>query len=69
MSVFDKEEILSEIKKILKKYTISNGIMSNVASVSDSMMKNLQELVQFKVVSSSTEVPFDNFIKHQNFRG
>jgi type III pantothenate kinase len=63
LSVFDKVEILSEIKNILKKYTISKGIMSNVASVSDSLMKDLQELVNIKVVSSTTEVPFENLYK------
>ena len=61
--VFDKTKILSEIKKILKKYVISNGIMSNVASISDSKLKKLQNLVQIDVISSSTKVPFDNFYK------
>ena len=61
--VFDKTKILSEIKKILKKYVIANGIMSNVASISDSKLKKLQNLVQIDVISSSTKVPFDNLYK------
>jgi type III pantothenate kinase len=61
--VFDKTKILSEIKKILKKYVIANGIMSNVASISDSKLKKLQKLVQIDVISSSTKVPFDNLYK------
>ena len=61
--VFDKTKILSEIKKILKKHVISNGIMSNVASVSDSKLKKLQNLLQIKVISSSTKVPFENLYK------
>jgi len=63
MIVFDKTKILSEIKKILKKHVISNGIMSNVASISDSKLKQLQSLVPIQVVSSFTEVPFDNLYK------
>jgi type III pantothenate kinase len=69
LAVFDKTKILSEIKKILKKYIISNGIMSNVASISDSKLKKIQKLVQIDVVSSSTKVPFDNFYKTPNTLG
>ena len=61
--VFDKKRILSEIKKILKKYAISNGIMSNVASISDFELKKLQSLFQLIVLSSSTKVPFVNLYK------
>ncbi|ARV16226.1 type III pantothenate kinase [Polaribacter sp. SA4-12] len=63
LTVFDKTKILSEIKKILKKHVISNVIMSNVASISDSKLKKLQKLVKIKVISSSTKVPFENLYK------
>ena len=58
--VFQKTKILSEIKEILKKHEISIGIMSNVASISDSKLKKLKDLVHIQVISSFTEVPFKN---------
>jgi len=58
--VFQKTKILSEIKEILKKHEISVGIMSNVASISDSKLKKLKDLVHIQVISSFTEVPFKN---------
>jgi type III pantothenate kinase len=61
--VFSKKEFLSEIKKILKKYIISNGIMSNVAFVSNLELKKLQDLLQIIVISSKTKVPFKNLYK------
>ncbi|KGL61893.1 type III pantothenate kinase [Polaribacter sp. Hel1_85] len=60
---FDKRRILSEIKKIVKKYSISKGIMSNVASISDLKLKKLQKIVQIRSISSSTKVPFKNLYK------
>jgi len=63
LCVFDKIKILSEIKKILKKYVIANAIMSNVASISDLKLKKIQKLVQIDVISSSTKVPFENLYK------
>ena len=61
--VFDKRRILSEIKNILKKYTISNGIMSSVATISNFKLKKLHQLLKFTTVSSSTNVPFINLYK------
>ena len=61
--VFQKTKILSEIKEILKKHEISVGIMSNVASISDSKFKKLKDLVHIQVISSFTEVPFKNLYK------
>ncbi|WP_297804622.1 type III pantothenate kinase [uncultured Polaribacter sp.] len=61
--VFQKTKILSEIKEILKKHEISVGIMSNVASISDSKLKKLKDLVHIQVISSFTEVPFKNLYK------
>jgi len=61
--VFQKTKILSEIKEILKKHEISTGIMSNVASISDSKLKKLKDLVHIQVISSFTEVPFKNLYK------
>mgnify|MGYP005995384519 FL=1 len=61
--VFNKKIILSEIKKILKKYSISSGIMSNVGSISDFKLKKLQNLVDIMVLNSKTQIPFINLYK------
>jgi type III pantothenate kinase len=61
--VFNKTKILSEIKDILKKHEISTGIMSNVASISDSKLKKIKNLVEIHIISSLTEVPFKNLYK------
>ncbi|OAD45768.1 type III pantothenate kinase [Polaribacter atrinae] len=61
--VFDKKNIIKEIKEILEKNIISNGIISNVASVSDKMMEELKSIVNLQVVSASSKVPFINLYK------
>ncbi|QOD60532.1 type III pantothenate kinase [Polaribacter haliotis] len=60
---FDKKKIISEIQKILKKYLISNGIISNVATISENKMEKLQKIVNLQVVSSKIKVPFINLYK------
>ncbi|QTD37107.1 type III pantothenate kinase [Polaribacter batillariae] len=60
---FDKKKIISEIQKILKKHSISNGIISNVATLSEKKTKKLQEIFNFQVVSSKIKVPFINLYK------
>lgn len=61
--VFEKKIIISEIKKIVKNFKISQGIMSSVASVSESDMQKLQEMIPLEFVSSKTKVPFNNKYK------
>ena len=61
--VFDKKKIVSEIKKIVKKYSILDGIISNVASFSEKKMLQLKKNVNFKVVSASSKIPFINLYK------
>tara|TARA_R110002049_G_scaffold4377_15_gene30598 strand:- start:6977 stop:7705 length:729 start_codon:yes stop_codon:yes gene_type:complete len=61
--VFDKKKIISEIKKIFKKNTISSAIMSNVATISEKKMLQLKKIVNFQVVSSTSKVPFTNLYK------
>ena len=58
--VFDKKSIVSEIKKILKKFTISSSILSSVANLSEFKLRRLSELVPILQVSSITKVPFQN---------
>ena len=57
---FDQSSLLSEIKKITKKYVISEGILSNVALLSEITLKSLHKIVQIRTLSSSTKVPFVN---------
>lgn len=56
----DENELLSEIKKILKKYKITAGILSNVGFIAEYEMQKLQNLVNLLVLSSFTNVPFNN---------
>ncbi|WP_368407324.1 type III pantothenate kinase [Polaribacter sp. HaHaR_3_91] len=59
----DQKKILSEIKKILKKYKISQGILSSVSFISEKTLNKLQYLMQLTILSSSTNVPFVNLYK------
>ena len=43
ISVFDKRRIIAEIKKIIKKYTISEAIMSSVAVISEAKKSKIQD--------------------------
>ena len=58
--VFDKKRILSEVRKIFNKHTISDGIISSVASIPDFKLKKLHKLLPFMEVSSKIKVPFKN---------
>lgn len=69
LAVFHKTKILSEIKNILKKHEISTGVMSNVASITDSKLKKLKDLVQIHMICNLTEVPFKNLYKTPNTLG
>ena len=61
--IFDKKIIVSEVKKIIKRYKITSGIIANVASISDKKLSKIQSVVHLLVVSSSTKVPFKNLYK------
>ncbi|MCL7765381.1 type III pantothenate kinase [Polaribacter sp. Z014] len=69
MVVVDRKNFLSEIKKILKKYKISHGILSSVSFISETTIEKLQNLVHLMVLSSSTNVPFVNLYKTPNTLG
>ena len=60
---FDKKRIVSEVKKIVKKYKITKGIMSSVAIISKIKLEKLQKVLELELVSSSTKVPFTNLYK------
>ncbi|WP_088323641.1 type III pantothenate kinase [Polaribacter tangerinus] len=61
--VFDKRKIISEIKKIVKKFSVSSGILSNVATISTLKRKKLQEILPFVILSSTSKLPFTNLYK------
>jgi len=67
--IFDKKIIVSEIKKITKKHTISGGIISNVGSISERKMTQLNKSFNFIVISTSLKVPFNNLYKTPNTLG
>ena len=67
--VFDKKIIVSKIKKIIKNHTISAGIISNVGSISESKLAQLNKSFKFIVISASLKVPFNNLYKTPNTLG
>ena len=67
--VFDKKRILTEVRKILKNFTIHAGIISSVASISDFKLQKLKQIFPFTVVSSKTKVSFHNKYSTPNTLG
>jgi type III pantothenate kinase len=61
--IFPVSKILSEIKKIKKKYFINNAIISSVAIISEKKLQKLEQLVPILIVSSSIKTPFKNNYK------
>ncbi len=66
---FDTDDILSEIKKILKNFAITQAIMSNVGAISTEILDKLQQLIKVIVVSAATSIPFVNLYKTPNTLG
>ena len=60
LSVFNKSKIISEVKKIIKKYPITKTIVSSVSSISSKKMNKLEELVNLTVVSPEIKISFKN---------
>jgi type III pantothenate kinase len=58
--VFEKKIILSKVKEISKKHSITYGIISSVASISDFKLQKLHKVIPFTEVSSKTKVSFNN---------
>ena len=61
--VFDKKRIISEVKKIVKKYEIFKGIISSVATISKFKMDKLRTILPIIELSHTTKVPFKNNYK------
>lgn len=58
--VFNKQEIIYEIKKITEKYAIKGAIISAVASLSDEKTEKLHEVLELLELNHETKVPFKN---------
>lgn len=58
--IFEKSKIISEVKKIIKKYTITDAILSSVTLISSNKLAKLQKLVSLTIVSSTIRTPFKN---------
>jgi type III pantothenate kinase len=67
--VFDNKIIISQIRKIIKIHSISGGIISNVGSISERKIAQLNKSFDFQVVSASSKVPFINLYKTPNTLG
>jgi type III pantothenate kinase len=61
--VFEKTKIISEIKKVVKKYTIEYSIVSSVANLTSRKIEQLQKVTNFIILSSKTKVQFKNKYK------
>ncbi len=61
--VFQKNKIVSEIKKIIKKHEITNSIISAVATLSKTKLEKLHIFLNLIELNHSTKVPFKNKYK------
>ncbi len=58
--IFQKEKIISSVKKILKKYKISRGIISAVSKLSDNKLQKLHTILDLVELNHETPIPFIN---------
>lgn len=58
--IFNHQEIISEVQKIIKKHAVTKGIISSVKSISDKNLEKLQLLVPFFILSDAAKIPFYN---------
>ena len=61
--VFKKEEIVFEIEKIIKNFSISATIMSSVSNISEKVVQEISDLLDPIHLNSKTNVPFKNKYK------
>ena len=62
-TIFLKKRIISELKKIVKGFVIDRAIISSVASISNSAMNKIENLVPLLKLDYKTKVPFKNKYK------
>lgn len=60
LKIFNVNKIISEVKKILKKFIITDAIMSSVSSISLNEIKKLEEILPLTLVLSTIKTPFKN---------
>lgn len=58
--IFDKNVIVSEIKKIIRNHQIKAAILSSVSIISKKKIDKLKNIIPFLSVSSELETPFKN---------
>ena len=61
--VFEKEKIITELKKIVSKFSISNAIVSSVTSFTEKEQQEITTLLKPIFLTSDTKVPFVNKYK------
>ncbi|TDQ30220.1 type III pantothenate kinase [Tenacibaculum caenipelagi] len=61
--IFEKEKIISELKKITSKYSISSSIVSSVAIFSEEEKEKIDTFLNPVYLNSETKVPFKNNYK------
>ncbi|RKF04413.1 type III pantothenate kinase [Tenacibaculum lutimaris] len=61
--VFEKEKIITELKKIVSKFSVSNAIVSSVASFTEKEQQEITTLLKPIFLTSDTKVPFVNKYK------
>lgn len=58
--IFEKKELISETKKILKKYAITGAIISAVATLTKEKLQELHQILDVIELNHETKVPFKN---------
>ncbi|WP_299046741.1 type III pantothenate kinase [uncultured Polaribacter sp.] len=67
--IFKKRSIISELKKIKEKYSISHAILSSVSKISEIKKKKMEEFLNVVSLTALTKVPFFNLYKTPNTLG
>ena len=67
--IFKKRSIISELKKIKEKYSISHAILSSVSKMSEIKKKKMEEFLNVVSLTALTKVPFFNLYKTPNTLG
>ncbi len=65
----EKIKIVEKVKEKVNKYDIKQGIISSVGEITFSKIKELQKMLDLKVLSHQTKVPFINKYKTPNTLG
>ncbi len=61
--VFKKSRIISELKKIINKFSVSASIISSVAKISEIKRQKIGDLLHPIFLNSETKIPFQNLYK------